>query len=105
MVLLSAVVGLADVPQTTPCWVGLGIPSAVTVPCPMAVVLSYIRDCLRGDRRREQSRESDITPIHGANIIGGISTDMIERAWSKAGDAAGEGAWRTDRTIHSFAVQ
>ena len=39
VVLLSAVVGLADVLQTTPCWVGFGTPSAVTLPFPVAVVL------------------------------------------------------------------
>lgn len=38
-VLLSAVVGLADVLQTTPCWVGLGTPSAVKLPFPVAVVV------------------------------------------------------------------
>ena len=38
MVLLSAVVGLAVVAQTTPCWVGLGSPSEVILPLPVAVV-------------------------------------------------------------------
>ena len=39
VVLLSAVVGLADVLQTTPCSVGFGTPSAVTLPFPVAVVV------------------------------------------------------------------
>lgn len=39
VVLLSARVGSVDVLQTTPCWVGLGTPSAVTLPFPMALAV------------------------------------------------------------------
>ena len=39
VVLLSTVVGLADVLQTTPCCVGLGTPRSVTLPFPVAVVV------------------------------------------------------------------
>lgn len=39
VVLLSAMVGSADVLHTTPCWMGLGTPSAVTLPFPMALVV------------------------------------------------------------------
>ena len=47
VVLLSDVVGLAEVLQTTPCWVGFGTPSAVTLPFPVAVVVVMsVTDCV-----------------------------------------------------------
>src|SRR5690242_15138287 len=39
VVLLSAVVGLAESPQTTPCSVGLGMPRLVMLPLPVAVTV------------------------------------------------------------------
>ena len=39
VVLLSAMVGSALVLQTTPCWLGLGTPSEVILPLPVAVVV------------------------------------------------------------------
>ena len=39
VLVVNAVVGLAAVSHTTPCCVGSGMPSAVTVPCPVAVAL------------------------------------------------------------------
>ena len=52
VVLLSAVVGLSAVPQTTPCWVGLGTPRPVMLPLPVAVVVVIAVTCLGGDRRQ-----------------------------------------------------
>ena len=47
VVLLSAVVGLAEVLQTTPCWVGLGTPNEVTVPFPVAVLAAiFVTVCV-----------------------------------------------------------
>ena len=38
-VLSSEVVGFSNVPQTNPCWVGLGTPNAAILPFPVAVVV------------------------------------------------------------------
>ena len=65
----------------------------------------YIGDGLCGDRRSEQSRESDLIPVNCAYIVGGISADIIGSTWHKAGHRAGKGTWRADRAIHSLVVQ
>ena len=64
-----------------------------------------IRDRLRGDRRREQSREGDILAVHVPTCIGGIGADMIQRTRRQVGDGAGEGTGRADRSIHGFVIQ
>ena len=75
------------------------------LPFPVAVVAGDVRDCLRGNRGREQGREGDILAIHGAFIIGGVGADVIQRAGRQVGDAAGEGTCRADRSIHGLVIQ
>ena len=61
-----------------------------------------IRDCLRGDRGREQGCEGDILAIDRTYIVRGIGADVIESTRRQVGDGAGEGTWLADRSIHAF---
>ena len=77
----------------------------MTFPLPGGCRGGDIRDCLRGDRRREQGREGDILAIDRAHIIGGIGAHVIQRTGCQVGHGAGEGTRRADRSIHGFIIQ
>ena len=80
VVLLSAVVGLSEVLQTTPCWVGLGTPRSVTLPLPVAVVVVMSVTAWVVTVGCNQSCEGDILAIGRAGSIGSIGAHVIERA-------------------------
>ena len=105
VVLLSAMVGLAEVLQTTPCSVGLNVPRTVILPLPVAVVVVMSVTAWVVTVGAQESGERDILAIDCAGWVGGISADVIQRPRSQASHGAGKGAGRTDRTIRGFAIR
>ncbi len=104
MVLLSAMVGLSEVLQTTPCSVGFEEPKTVILPLPVAVVVVMFVTAWVVTVGASSVVKVTILTIDCADCIGGIGPDVIERVGRQAGDVAGEGAGRADRTIRGFAV-
>ena len=103
VVLLSAMVGLSEVLQTTPCSVGLGTQTR-DVAVAGGSGRGNVGDSLGGNGGGEQRGERNILTIDCACRVGGICPDVIERIGCQAGNRAGEGTGGADRAIRGLAV-